>query len=298
MAGNTVPPSAGSAEILDELASQSATLQQSDRCPSCGALRDGNYCKFCGERFLDSRDFQFTHFLHKHLIQDFFDVDGRVARTVRSLLTRPGELAVNFIAGRRQGFTSPLRLYVVVYLLAAFVDTVFFRSTTTLPERARFADPTGSVNRLIAARPGVDWSNEVLRAHLAERDHWLNEIGTFLIPAGVTIVLALVFHRLRRTYVEHLTLALTVQAWFVVVLIFGWLLIALLWRQSGVDAQVTIQSWLALLGLPVYWALAIRRFYGLRLWQAGAAGLVVTVGNWFVAILINVLLLGALVVTA
>jgi hypothetical protein len=35
--------------------------------------------------------------------------------------------------------------------------------------------------------------------------------------------------------VEHLTLALTVQAWFVVMLIFGELLIALLWRQSALS---------------------------------------------------------------
>jgi hypothetical protein len=154
------------------------------------------------------------------------------------------------------------------------------------------------VNRLIVARPGVDWSNEALRLHLDERHHWLAEIGTFLIPAGVAIVQALVFRKLRRTYVEHLTLALTVSAWFLVMLLFGELLIALLWGQSAPYARLTIQEWIAWVGLPVYWALAIRRFYGLRLRQAVITGLVVTVGNWFVAALLNVLLLGALVVTA
>jgi hypothetical protein len=124
MAENTVTPPVGSAEPLKELAathgeilgatvgnrqaivtnkelqaSTSAKLQQPDRCPSCGALRGGNYCISCGERFLDSRDLHFTYFLRKHFIHDFFDVDGRVARTRRSLLMRPGELAVNFIAG-------------------------------------------------------------------------------------------------------------------------------------------------------------------------------------------------------
>jgi hypothetical protein len=97
---------------------------------------------------------------------------------------RPGELAVNFIAGRRQGFTSPLRLYLVVYLLAVFIGAVFSLNTATLPELAKHADPTGFVNRLIASRPGVDWSNEALRLHLAERAHWLREIANFLIPSG------------------------------------------------------------------------------------------------------------------
>ena len=40
------------------------------------------------ERFLDSRDLQFAHFVRKHLIHNFFDVDGRVARSMRSLLRR------------------------------------------------------------------------------------------------------------------------------------------------------------------------------------------------------------------
>jgi len=243
---------------------------------------------------------QFTHFLRKHFIHDFFDVDGRVARTMRSLLLRPGELAVNFIAGRRQGFTSPLRLYLVIYLLAVFIGVVFSLNTATLPELAKRTDPTGFVNRLIASRPDLDWSNEALRLHLAERAHWLREIGNFLVPAGVAIVLALlalIFRKLRRTYVEHLTLALTVQAWLVVMLIFGELLIVLLWRHSAHLAQLTIEPWIAIL-LPVYWALAIRRFYGVRLWQALITGLGVFVGQWFVATLVSVLLLSTLVVIA
>ena len=282
-------------------ASQSATLHQPDHCPSCGALRGGNYCMSCGERFLDARDLQFTHFLRKHFVNEVFDVDGRIARTMRSLLIRPGELAANFVTGRRQGFTSPLRLYLVAYLLAVFVAAVFSLNTATLPELAKLIDATGFLNRLIASRPDVDWSNEALRLHLAERAHWLREIANFLIPAGVAIVLALlalVFRKLRRTYVEHLTLALTVQAWFAVMLTCGELLVGLLWRQSAPLAQLTIQSWIALFGLPVYWALAIRRFYGLSLWQAAITGPVVTVGTAFFATSLNVLLLGALVVTA
>ena len=299
MARDTVTPPVGSAEPPKELAAQSATLQQPDRCPSCGALRGVNYCTYCGERFLDSRDLQFAHFVRKHLIHNFFDVDGRVARTMRSLLMRPGELAVNFMAGRRQGFTSPLRLYLVVFLVVVFVETVFFPTTaTTLPELAKHIDPTGFVNRLIASRPNVDWSNEALNLRLGERYRWFGEIVLFLFPVGVAIVQALVFRKPRRTYVEHLVLAITVQAWFLVMVIFGLLLIALLWRHSAPYASPMIREWIALFGLPVYWVLAIRRFYGLRLWPAVATGLVVTVGNWFVAILLNVLVLGALVLTA
>jgi len=169
----------------------------------------------------------------------------------------------------------------------------------TLPKLAKDVDPTGFLNRLIALRSGVDWSNDVLRLHLAERAHWLGEIVNFLIPAGVAIVLALValvFRKLRRTYVEHLTLALTVITWLLVMVSFG-ALIALLLRQFALRADSTILL-LVFLGLPVYWVLAIRRFYGVGLWQAVITGLVVTVGNAFVAQLLSVLLTGALVLTA
>lgn len=267
-----------------------------DRCPSCGSPRTGPFCAQCGERFLEGHDLSAAHFFRAHLVHEFLEVDGRVVRSVRSLFTRPGELARDFVAGRRQRITSPLRLYLVAYLLHALVDSVFFRTSDTIPRLAATLDPTGLLAKLIASRPAVDWGSEVVRVHLAERAHWLGELATFLIFVGVAAVQAGLFYRLRRTYVEHLSLALNVSAWFLAMLTLGDVLLICFGHVGAVAAQ-TMQTWVALIGLPIYWALAARRFYDLAWPAAAAGGIAMMLATACMATVFNVLVLGLLIIS-
>ena len=268
-----------------------------DRCPTCGSSRSGPFCAGCGERYLDAHDLSASHFFRAHLVHEFFEVDGRVVRILRSLFTRPGELARDFVVGRRQRSTSPLRLYLVAYLLHALIDAIFFRTAESIPERAAFLDPTGLLSKLIANRSGVDWGSEAVRVHLAERAHWLGELGTFLIFLGVAAVQAGVFYRLRRTYVEHLTLAVTVSAWFLSMLILGDVLLICFWHSGPVAAQ-TMQTWIALIGLPIYWTFAVRQFYGLAWLVAAAGGIVMTLATVCMANVFNLFFLALLIVSS
>jgi hypothetical protein len=268
-----------------------------DRCPTCSTSRVGPFCPQCGERFLEANDLKLSHFFRAHLVHEFFEVDGRAGRSLRSLFTRPGKLARDFVAGRRQQITSPLRLYLVAYLLHALIDALFFRTSEVIPERARLVDPTGLLAKLIASRPEINWASEIVRLRLAERAHWLGELGTFLIFVGVAGVAACIFRRLRRTYVEHLTLAVTVSAWFLSMLILGDVLLIAFRHPGATDAQ-TVQTWIALIGLPIYWTFAVRQFYGLRWLVATVSGLAMTLATVSIATLFNVLFLALLVITA
>ncbi|MEL6688489.1 MAG: DUF3667 domain-containing protein, partial [Pseudomonadota bacterium] len=55
------------------------------------------------------------------LVLEFFEnmtaIDGRMWRSLRSLLFRPGQMARNFADGARQRWTSPVRLYIASSLL-------------------------------------------------------------------------------------------------------------------------------------------------------------------------------------
>ena len=55
------------------------------------------------------------------LLQETFEVDGRVLRSLRALLFKPGALTQEFSANRRADFVSPLRLYIFASLLFFFV---------------------------------------------------------------------------------------------------------------------------------------------------------------------------------
>ena len=71
------------------------------RCVTCSARLTGRFCAVCGEENAGARDYSIRHFL-ADAVAAFTNADGKIFRTVRTLVTRPGALTVS----RRQVFTS------------------------------------------------------------------------------------------------------------------------------------------------------------------------------------------------
>jgi hypothetical protein len=75
------------------------------------------FCSHCGQENLDIEDSAFHLFIH--YIQDLFHYDGKLWHTLKSLVTRPGLVAMEYMEGKRQRYLEPIRFYV-------FASTVFF----------------------------------------------------------------------------------------------------------------------------------------------------------------------------
>lgn len=95
-------------------------------CANCGADLAGEYCAACGQR----------HEPHVHTVGHFASeafesishADSRLWRTLWLLLTRPGFLTREFLAGRRARYLPPFRLYLVIsvlfFLIVGLPETV------------------------------------------------------------------------------------------------------------------------------------------------------------------------------
>ena len=88
------------------------------RCQNCGEPLLGEHCYACGQP---------TKGLVRHfssIIGDFmdsvFELDSRILRTLGPLLLRPGYLTLEYFAGRRVRYVSPVRLFVFLSLFAFF----------------------------------------------------------------------------------------------------------------------------------------------------------------------------------
>jgi len=57
----------------------------------------------------------------REMLTELLDFDGRMLRSMKLLLTRPGFLSYQYINGRRVAYTSPIRIYVVISLVFFFV---------------------------------------------------------------------------------------------------------------------------------------------------------------------------------
>jgi hypothetical protein len=269
-------------------------------CPSCGAPRTGPYCAACGERFLEPEDLRIGHFLLHELPHELLHVDGKLPRTLWSLCTRPGAMAADFVAGRRNPYFGPLRTYLAVYLLVVLAGALFGAHERALPilERAHDIDPTGLLERLIAARGDLQWSSPELRTRLAERARIGGELGTVLIFLGVAVVQSLVLWSTRRRFLEHVVLGLTVASFYLALMLIASPLIALAGAARYDALALYVQQALAITALPIYWWIAIRRFYALRPWPAALAAVLITLGHMLVAVTLNVIFLAALIASA
>jgi hypothetical protein len=87
-----------------------------DTCVTCGTQLAGRYCHQCGEKRREERDLTLAAFLH-YAVEALTNADAKLYRTMRLLLTRPGALTRDFIAGRRQPYVAPLQLFLLVNVL-------------------------------------------------------------------------------------------------------------------------------------------------------------------------------------
>jgi hypothetical protein len=269
-----------------------------DRCPSCAEPGRGRYCSACGERFLVDQDFSLRHFFFETLPNEVFDIDGKFLRTLRILLLRPGMLASEYVAGRRKPYVGPLRFYVIAFLLHATLAALLTGHGPSLAEHIRESDPTQLLARLAASRPGINWNDPELRASLSERGRWFAEIGTMLIFLVIAALQKLVFLRSGRRYLEHVALSLNIVSFYIVVLLLAEVGIGIFGRSHFADYDIDAQQWAGATLLPVYWFLAIRRFYGLRALPSLFGTLIMWVGQVLVAFCLNILVLALLIETA
>lgn len=84
-------------------------------CRNCGALAEVSYCPVCGQETKIEMP-TVGHFVAEFAEQTFA-LQGQLWRTLNSLLFKPGQLTLEYVAGRRQRYVRPLRLYLALSIL-------------------------------------------------------------------------------------------------------------------------------------------------------------------------------------
>lgn len=94
-------------------------------CRNCGTPMESVFCPNCGQKDVNLERPLWD--LLAEVLRETVDLDGRAARTLRTLLLRPGALTIEFLAGHRKRYTPPFRLYLVIsvtfFLVATWMAT-------------------------------------------------------------------------------------------------------------------------------------------------------------------------------
>jgi len=106
-------------------AEQAGRSGEHKHCLNCGTALKGLYCHACGQKDLPQR--QSTRELLGNFISSFTEYEGKFINSIKYLVTRPGFLALDYMAGRRERYLHPVRMY-------AFISFIFFLIFFSLPD--------------------------------------------------------------------------------------------------------------------------------------------------------------------
>lgn len=126
MSGGTgIVAAAPGAHVMSEPLGPEPVMSSAISCMDCGAPISGNYCSNCGQETKIQTP-TVRQFIHE-LMDQYVAVEGKLGRTLRVLLTQPGQLTLDYVEGRRQRYVRPLKLYVSI-------SVVFFGLLGLLPD--------------------------------------------------------------------------------------------------------------------------------------------------------------------
>ena len=214
----------------------------------------------------------------------YLSTEGALWRTLALLLLRPGELTRRYLAGRRKHYVLPLRLYLTISVIVLLLMRALAgQGLEGRPGLDVQVDGGDSLNSLVIdlgkGRAGMKDGRFFctdLPAWLCKRiqrridvdlpglqrqmeqvgERMLGQIGSalFVMLPAFALWLKLVYVDRRLHYTEHLVFALHLHAfWF----------LALALALPGISGLTTV----AVLLVPLYGLLAMRRVYGGRWWS-------------------------------
>ncbi|MBO9561594.1 MAG: DUF3667 domain-containing protein [Niastella sp.] len=172
----------------------------STNCLNCNTSLqpEQRYCSQCGQQAAIHR-FSIPHFLHE-FFHAFTHTDKGIFHLLKSLATRPGTTAREYIQGKRKAYFNPFTFFLIVMAIYVLVDPFYVKAVPA-------AEPDQRVLARIPTAEGREKYVSIL--------HRANEVRHFLTAkANIVAMVAVPFFALiswlfyyRRgfNFAEHLT---------------------------------------------------------------------------------------------
>ena len=234
-----------------------------DACLNCAAPLHGPYCHACGQKVAHTK-LGIHDFVHE-ATHEFLHLDGKILKTVKLLVTKPGLLTKEFIEGRRARYISPLRVYLTFSLL-------FFFLAAVVP---------GARESFIGVGPGKGPSQQ----RSAEEERQADQIGNalmhnlpraaFVLMPAFALLTWLFYRREQPYYIPHLYYSVHFHA-------FAFLVLAVSVSLGLLGAIGKAVGSLVFFTIVPYHYIGLRRVFGGSRWKTFAKGTAVGVAYWLV----------------
>ncbi|WP_158799563.1 DUF3667 domain-containing protein [Pedobacter sp. L105] len=93
----------------------SGHYRKEKNCLNCGHEVEHHYCSRCGQPNLELKE-NFWAFIG-HSVGHYFHFDAKFWQTLIPLLTKPGQVTLDYLAGKRARYIHPISLYIFVSII-------------------------------------------------------------------------------------------------------------------------------------------------------------------------------------
>ncbi len=212
------------------------------------------FCPQCGQQAVIHR-FSVPHFLHE-FFHAFTHTDKGIFHLLKSLVTRPGATAREYIRGRRKAYFNPFTFFLIVMGIYVLADAFFIRSSPPI-------EPNQQVLAHIPTQEGKQkYIGMLHRGNKARQfmEKKANIVAMIAVPL-IALVSWLFFYRKGYNYAEHLTANLMFVVFSNLVFVLLVFPLQALFRGSA------IAGWLPLAGMvlqALYLCWCYNGFFELR----------------------------------
>lgn len=179
-------------------------------CPSCRTAVASRYCPACGERSRDPHELTLRGLLD-HLFEACTSIDGRLLRSFRCLVSRPGVLTVAYLDGRRMPYLGPVTLFLATNVLFFAAESLTRGLVFTTPLQSHLHTQPWSPLAQTLVSQRLDALHMTLEGYAPRFDGALAVHAHSLILLMVlsfSVLPAIVFRRPGRPFVTHAVFAL------------------------------------------------------------------------------------------
>ena len=256
------------------------TTTQPWACPSCNSILSTPYCPTCGESPPSARDLTLRG-LFVQLVHAFSTIDGRLLRSFRFLVTRPGVLTVSYVKGRRIPYVEPFQLFLIANVLFFAMQSLTNTNivSSTLDSHLHNQDWQSFAQRLVAHRLEAKQTTLDLYAPIFNQAVVLYAKSLIILMVlPFAILLPLMFYRNRQPFVAHVVFALHFYAFLLLLFCLSLTVAAVEASLGGGGlSSARIDNIISLINLAVcatYLYVATGAVYGARGWTRVAKALV------------------------
>ena len=194
------------------------TVTKSWTCPTCDSGVSTPFCPACGESPRSARDLTLRGLLDQ-LFRAFSDIDSRLIRSFRCLVTHPGMLTVAYMRGQRMPYISPIQLFLIANVLFFAMQSLTNTNivSSTLDSHLRNQDWRGIAQHLVSQRLKTLHTTVDLYAPIFNRAMVLHAKSLIILMVlPFTFLLLIMFYRNRQPFVAHVVFSLYFYAFLLV----------------------------------------------------------------------------------